>query len=375
MLSSMPRRCSPILALALVLGCARTQEPGVSAETAAGQPESEVPEHITTITAKWSEVMWGHVKVAFAEHRADDEREFRWTDAERAELEALRIEARTTVTNASAEDRPWLLAAYVGIFEFYGIGSEWADALLDIPVNHGVWSSTGAGALLAALEESADPPRLRAFVHTVAALHDAPRIQAASTYLHLEDADLAGDWKQARQLYARLESIRIPNGESTNPGTDWLDVGGQLDPDRPLRTDTKVPSYCGPAILGPHAGERLCLDQQFPHDGQTLIVGWATWCGPCKAQMPQVIEIVRERGLRVIAISYDEDAEQANAYLRELGIEDWTVLLPRLERPHPRDAESLDFRPIPYLALVDGEGNVEAGPPRLDAETLAALLP
>jgi thiol-disulfide isomerase/thioredoxin len=118
----------------------------------------------------------------------------------------------------------------------------------------------------------------------------------------------------------------------------------------------------------------VCLDQQFPHDESTLIVGWATWCGPCKAQLPEVIELVRERPIRVIAISHDDDAEFTKIYMIEHSVGDWTVLLPRAERPHPRDAMSLDLRPIPFLALVDGQGNVVAGPPRLDPEALAAQL-
>jgi thiol-disulfide isomerase/thioredoxin len=370
----MPSRCSPILVLALALACARTVDPGVPAEAAAAQPARGVPEHIATITAAWADVAVRNVRVAGADHRTGPKREFRWTDDERAELEATRIEARQIITNASAEDRPWLLAAYVMTFAFYGIGSEWADALLDIPPKHRVWSGTGAWALLNALEESDDPPRLRAYVHATAAVHDTPVIQANSTYLHLEDADRAGDWERARQLHARLESIRIGSGDSTVPATVWFDVGDQLDPDRALRADTKVPSYCAPAILGPRAGEQICLEQLFPHDEPTLIIGWATWCPPCNEQLPQIIEIVRDRPIRVIAISQDEDAERVRIHLREHGLEDWTVLLPRAERPHPRDGASLDLRLIPFLALVDSQGNVEAGPPWLDGESLAARL-
>ena len=73
-------------------------------------------------------------------------------------------------------------------------------------------------------------------------------------------------------------------------------------------------------------------------------------------------------------ISYDEDANLARTHLHELGIDDWTVLLPRAERPLPADAVGLDWRPIPYLALVDEHGKVEAGPPWLDAEMLASAL-
>jgi thiol-disulfide isomerase/thioredoxin len=289
-------------------------------------------------------------------------------------MDAARSEARDAITNADAEDRPWLLAAYITSFAFHGIGAEWADDVVDIPPEHPVWSGALAWSLLDALEESHDPARLRAYIHAAAAVHEAPLIDALSIYLQLEDADKARDWANAEGLHARLASTQIPWGASTIAATDLLDVSHQLDPARPLRADTQVPSYCGPAILGPHAGTRVCLDELFPHERPTLIIGWATWCGPCNAQLPEVIALIEERPLRVLAISYDEDANLARAHLHELGIDDWTVLLPRSERPLPADAVSLDWRPIPYLALVDEQGKVEAGPPSLDAEMLASTL-
>jgi thiol-disulfide isomerase/thioredoxin len=356
-----------VVALALVLACSPTHEP-------TNQPHNELPEHLAQTIDAWRQVVSRNLKAAAAERRIAGKREVRWTDAERTELELTRSEARRAIDHASAEDRPWLLAAYLGSFAFYGIGAEWADAIVDIPPAHPVWSGLHAWGLFDALEESNEPAKLRAYIHAAASVHDAPLIDAQSIYLHVEAADRARDWPHARELYERLESIQIPHGTSTFAAADLLDVSELLDPDRPLRADTQVPSYCGPAILGPHAGTRVCLDEQFPHEQPTLILGWATWCGPCNEQLPGVIELVRDRPLRVIAISYDEDAELAREHLRERGVGDWTVLLPRAERPSPADAMSLDWRAIPFLALVDEQGKVEAGPPWLDGETLASTL-
>jgi hypothetical protein len=121
------------------------------------------------------------------------------------------------------------------------MGSEWADAVLDISLGHPLWSGTGAWWLLPALEETREPERLLAHFDAAAAVHDAPWIAAASTYLNLEHADRAGDWARARELHDRLDSIRIPSGESSGSAMAWLDSDGYLDPDRPLRTDTKDP--------------------------------------------------------------------------------------------------------------------------------------
>lgn len=48
--------------------------------------------------------------------------------------------------------------------------------------------------------------------------------------------------------------------------------------------------------------------------GKTIIVNlWATWCGPCKAEMPTLqayLDAHRAEGLEVLAISIDEASEE-----------------------------------------------------------------
>ena len=47
--------------------------------------------------------------------------------------------------------------------------------------------------------------------------------------------------------------------------------------------------------------------------GKPLMVSfWATWCEPCRDEYPMVVDLARqygEKGLRVIGVSLDEDAE------------------------------------------------------------------
>lgn len=45
------------------------------------------------------------------------------------------------------------------------------------------------------------------------------------------------------------------------------------------------------------------------HRGEALLLNfWATWCGPCVAELPDLLEVAEElkpRGLRVLGVSYD----------------------------------------------------------------------
>lgn len=53
-----------------------------------------------------------------------------------------------------------------------------------------------------------------------------------------------------------------------------------------------------------------------------LVDYWATWCAPCKEKIPRVVELdkrYRDRGLIVVALSFDEPDEHAQvaAFLAE----------------------------------------------------------
>jgi peroxiredoxin len=89
-----------------------------------------------------------------------------------------------------------------------------------------------------------------------------------------------------------------------------------------------------------------------------LLDFWASWCGPCRAEMPALERLHRqfvERGLLVVGVNVDEPRETAARFIEQQGYT-FTVLLDRsLEASMLYDARSL-----PTLVLVDAEGNVRA---------------
>jgi thiol-disulfide isomerase/thioredoxin len=60
--------------------------------------------------------------------------------------------------------------------------------------------------------------------------------------------------------------------------------------------------------------------------GQVLVVNfWATWCGPCREEFPDLVKLHGERsesGLKVVAISMDEpeDEKAAVQFLEDQGV-------------------------------------------------------
>jgi cytochrome c biogenesis protein CcmG, thiol:disulfide interchange protein DsbE len=58
--------------------------------------------------------------------------------------------------------------------------------------------------------------------------------------------------------------------------------------------------------------------------GDVVLVNfWATWCGPCRAEMPLLQErftALRESGLVVLAVNDDEPVGEVTAFVQELGL-------------------------------------------------------
>ncbi|GIV96683.1 MAG: hypothetical protein KatS3mg057_1340 [Herpetosiphonaceae bacterium] len=58
--------------------------------------------------------------------------------------------------------------------------------------------------------------------------------------------------------------------------------------------------------------------------GQAVLINfWATWCGPCRSEMPAIQGIYdqqRERGFTVIAVNMREDPDRVHAFIQDLGL-------------------------------------------------------
>jgi thiol-disulfide isomerase/thioredoxin len=87
----------------------------------------------------------------------------------------------------------------------------------------------------------------------------------------------------------------------------------------------------------------------------TLISFWASWCAPCRAELPVLDSLsnaIRRDDFRVVGINEDVNEEAARAFAAMLGI-DFPLLLGR-GHMHQR----YDYIGLPYSVLVDRNGRV-----------------
>ena len=108
-------------------------------------------------------------------------------------------------------------------------------------------------------------------------------------------------------------------------------------------------------------GKQVSLHKAISKNVVTLIDFWASWCGPCRAEMPNVVRIYnayKDKGLGIIGISLDEDGEKWKDAVSQMGME-WTQLSD-LRGWDNEISSSLGVRSIPFTVLVDSKARVIA---------------
>ncbi len=76
---------------------------------------------------------------------------------------------------------------------------------------------------------------------------------------------------------------------------------------RPIAVGEPVPEFTVRTLAGDSASIA-------PGQRVTLLHVWATWCGPCEKEFPEIQALQREfgpRGLRIVAVSVDEGDDTA----------------------------------------------------------------
>jgi cytochrome c biogenesis protein CcmG/thiol:disulfide interchange protein DsbE len=94
--------------------------------------------------------------------------------------------------------------------------------------------------------------------------------------------------------------------------------------------------------------------------GELVFVNfWATWCAPCREEIPSMIELaasMQGRPFRMVAISQDEDRAALDAFVAEFGLDETQILV--LHDPEGEVARAWGTELLPESYLVDREGTV-----------------
>ncbi|MFO1217995.1 MAG: TlpA disulfide reductase family protein [Burkholderiaceae bacterium] len=101
-------------------------------------------------------------------------------------------------------------------------------------------------------------------------------------------------------------------------------------------------------------GKNLRLGEQR---GQVVLVNfWATWCGPCRQEMPHLNKLYdkyKNSGFVLLGVNVDEDTRNAVAVADKLG-----VRFPVLADADKRVSKQYDLSAMPSTVLIDRDGRV-----------------
>jgi peroxiredoxin len=107
-------------------------------------------------------------------------------------------------------------------------------------------------------------------------------------------------------------------------------------------------------VLKSSAGENLRLSE-FRGD-VVMINFWATWCGPCRQEMPLLDELYsryQRVGFNLLGVNIDDDSNRAMEMINELG-----VSFPVLFDASKEVSRLYQVDAMPVTVIVDREGNV-----------------
>ncbi len=145
-----------------------------------------------------------------------------------------------------------------------------------------------------------------------------------------------------------------------------------------FRVATEAESLAGLAFTDPE-GKPVTLAAL---QGKTALVNvWATWCVPCRAEMPTLDRLQAEMGgdqFAVVPVNIDLNAtERAKAFLDEIGV----AHLPFYSDRSGKFFQDLKRRGLaiglPTTILVDGQGcriGIIEGPAEWDSDDAKALI-
>ena len=60
-------------------------------------------------------------------------------------------------------------------------------------------------------------------------------------------------------------------------------------------------------------------NNDFKKNNYTLINFWASWCAPCRIEHPVLIQLSKEKNLKLVGVNFKDKKKQANKFLDDLG--------------------------------------------------------
>mgnify|MGYP002623566611 CR=1 FL=1 len=132
-----------------------------------------------------------------------------------------------------------------------------------------------------------------------------------------------------------------------------VDILTRLELQEQTAVGKTIPDF---TMATPDGGE-LNVMSEVAKNKVTLLDFWASWCGPCRQEMPFMVALYgkyKDKGLGIVGISLDKDHDSWTKAIGELGIT-WPQISD-LKYWQSEAAEMFQVQAIPHVIVVDQQG-------------------
>ena len=91
--------------------------------------------------------------------------------------------------------------------------------------------------------------------------------------------------------------------------------------------------------------------KEFIKNEFTILNFWASWCGPCRKEHPNLVRLSKIKNLKIIGINFKDDKENAKSFLKENG-NPFDILT---EDKDGKNSVNFGVYGIPETILIDSE--------------------
>jgi len=66
-------------------------------------------------------------------------------------------------------------------------------------------------------------------------------------------------------------------------------------------------------------GNKFYNEDDLKKNNYTLINFWASWCSPCRQEHPLLVQLSKEKNLKLLGVNFKDKKKQAETFLNDLG--------------------------------------------------------
>jgi len=116
--------------------------------------------------------------------------------------------------------------------------------------------------------------------------------------------------------------------------------------------DAIAPNFTLPDL----SGREMELAAVYQRNNLTVVNFWATWCGPCRGEIPEFnrfYQIYKARGVEIVAVNLQEKASLVTDFAEE-----YRMRFPVLLDVQGEVAKDYYITAIPSTFILDGQGKI-----------------